>query len=199
MFTGITETIGKVESIDDIEAGSYSIVIACSSNFFQDLSVGSSVMVDGVCLSITENMNWKARFDIMLPTRLQTIIGEYQVGTAVNLERALPADGRLDGHFVLGHVDGRAKVIDWQNLDQTVVLTIEPCDTKLMAGIVNKGSVTLSGVSLTVMNITSYHFQVGLIPTTLTETTLSRLKLGNLVNIETDLLAKVLLKNRKGA
>lgn len=190
MFTGITQTTGTVEQKEVWSDNKLRLRIKTETPYFDDSKLGDSIMVDGVCLTIvSRNKNW-ALFDIMLPTCEATIIKNYQLGQAVNLEKAMLVSDRIDGHFVLGHVDNTAKVIDSQLIETTTILTLQPQNNHLMNQIVSKGSIAILGVSLTVVQVTKNTFKIGLIPYTLTHTNLSNLTIGHVVNIETDILAK---------
>ena len=133
---------------------------------------------------------------MMVPTVMTTKIGQYQSGTRVNLEKAMLATDRFDGHFVLGHVDGTGWVTDKRLIDETVYFTVQPKNQALMKQIVPKGSIAMNGVSLTVIETTATTFTVGLIPHTLTHTMLQDVQVGDDVNLETDILAKYLAKER---
>lgn len=170
--------------------------IAASEDYFSDSRVGDSIMVDGVCLTINQLESNYAEFDIMVPTFETTIVKFYQVGQKVNLEKALLVSNRFDGHFVLGHVDQTAEVVKKEYSEETTLLTFKLADRQQINQIVNKGSVTISGVSLTIVQAREDVFQVGLIPLTLTKTTLGLLHERDLVNVETDILAKYLMKGK---
>ncbi len=150
-------------------------------------------MIDGVCLTIVTKTADVATFDIMQPTYATTIVQQYQIGQAVNLEKAMLATDRFDGHIVSGHVDGMAQVTQVAQIEDTVLLTFKPEQSTLRQQIVPKGAITVSGVSLTVVTCATDTFTIGLIPHTLTHTTLSDLRVGDKVNLETDILAKYLM------
>ncbi|MBS9338144.1 riboflavin synthase [Fructobacillus sp. M2-14] len=194
MFTGITEEVGRVQEIIKKNEKEWHLTVKTPSPFFAGLPLGASVMNDGVCLSIVESTDDCASFDVMVPTYETTIVSDYEVGTSINLERSLPVNGRLDGHFVLGHVDGTAQLVAKKQDGETVFLQFHVADENLVPEVVAKGSVAVSGVSLTVIGTDGSDFTVGLIPTTLEKTNLSGLEVGNFVNLETDILAKYLQK-----
>ncbi|GMA69085.1 riboflavin synthase subunit alpha [Leuconostoc litchii] len=196
MFTGITQEIGQIVSINKRNAKEINLRIIASKDYFLNSHIGDSVMVDGICLTIKYIHSNYADFDIMVPTFETTIVKYYQVGQKVNLEKALLVTNHFDGHFVLGHVDQTAKIIQKDHIEETTLLTFKLKNNQLMPQIVDKGSVTVSGVSLTVIQTQDNTFQVGLIPHTLMKTTLGLLEEHHLVNIETDILAKYLMKGQ---
>lgn len=197
MFTGITQSVGKLETIDRQNEQELRLKITTTNDYFTDCKLGDSIMVDGACLTIVNLSSKTAVFDVMVPTFNSTVIRHYKIGQEINLEKAIRATNKFDGHFVLGHVDGTAQVTNKQLIEKTVFLTFQPNDLKLMNQIVDKGSITISGVSLTIISTTKSTFQVGLIPLTLAETNLVHLKLNSMVNIETDILAKYVKKEVK--
>lgn len=190
MFTGITQTVGQVITNESHKKNNQHITIETNTPYFSEATIGDSIMVDGVCLTITHKTDHTAKFGIIRPTYETTIIGDYMMRQSVNLEKAISAGERFDGHFVLGHVDGKAEIVNKQVIDNTILLSFKPKESILMREIVAKGSVAISGVSLTVIEKTSQTFQIGLIPHTQLQTTLSKLTVGHWVNIETDILAK---------
>ena len=187
MFTGIVEALGTVTAIQ--ENGTAARVSISSPLLGSDLIHGESIAVNGVCLTVAahEGHGWDA--DLMKITRETSTLGAITVGSVVNLERATKADGRLGGHIMQGHVDGVATLVardsqpEWDNLTFTV-----PAD--LARYVVRKGSIALNGVSLTIADLTQDTVTVSLIPTTLTETNLGALALGDTVNVEVDVIAK---------
>lgn len=194
MFTGITQNVGSLTVIQQKNNQEMRLKVMTTDAFFKNVKLGDSIMLDGACLTVVNFSDYEAEFDIMIPTFQTTTIRTYHVGQKINLEKAMLASERFDGHFVLGHVDGVARIIEQQQIEDTVFLTISPCNQKLMKQIVTKGSVSISGVSLTVISATENSFQVGLIPLTRLETNLGDSDVGNEVNIETDILAKYLTK-----
>lgn len=184
MFTGIIEEKGKVAVL---EHGGSSLVIAAPR--LAGAPVGSSVAVNGVCLTVVEATGKGARFDVVAETLRRSNLGSLSVGDQVNLELALAADGRFDGHIVQGHVDGQGTVDGVESGGAGVTLTIS-APGHLMSQIVEKGSITIDGVSLTVASVARDTFSVALIPHTLELTTLGALEPGDTVNLETDVIAK---------
>ena len=187
MFTGIVEVVGTVTGVEpredrttlEIEAPA----IAC------DLAVGDSVAVNGGCLTVAGRDAGRLRFEAVRETLDRTSLGELRVGSRVNLERALRAGGRLDGHIVQGHVDGTGRVRRLERDGDDVRLFVD-CGTEIAELLVEKGSVAVDGVSLTVVGATQVGFDVALIPHTLAATTLGERQPGDRVNLEADVLGK---------
>lgn len=180
MFTGIIEDVGKV-----IEPGS-SLKVATALG---PLDLGSSIAVNGVCLTVTSWDGEAFEADLSEETLVRTTLGGLQQGHAVNLERPLSADGRFGGHIVQGHVDGTGRVADLVRREASTEVKVT-VPAELMRWIVVKGSVTVDGVSLTVASVDGDDFGVALIPHTLSMTNLSAWELGTPVNIEVDIIAK---------
>ncbi|MCK9340519.1 MAG: riboflavin synthase [Synergistaceae bacterium] len=191
MFTGLIETIGIISAIHprgdvwqiDIEA----------PKIAGELRLGDSVSVSGACSTVVRSDNRSFSIEIMEETRKKTKLGNLKSGSAVNLERAMRVDSRLDGHIVSGHIDGLARVEKIETYPETRKYYFS-AGQDLISGIVSKGSVAIDGISLTVIDVTTNNFSVGIIPTTISETTLSELKEGDAVNIETDILGKYITK-----
>ncbi|MDO9544668.1 MAG: riboflavin synthase [Synergistaceae bacterium] len=191
MFTGLIETIGKVSAIHprgdvwqlDIEA----------PKIAGELRIGDSVSISGACSTVVRSDNRSFSIEIMEETRNKTKLGDLKNGSRVNLERAMRLDSRLDGHIVSGHIDGLAKVDKIETYPETMKYLFN-AGPDILSGIVHKGSVAIDGISLTVIDVTTDTFSVGIIPTTISETTLSELREGDAVNIETDILGKYITK-----
>jgi riboflavin synthase len=182
MFTGIIEATGSVRAARRTSQG-----LRLEMDAPWKIPEGASVAVNGVCLSSLEGKG--LAFDVIPETLSRTTLGSLRAGSRVNLERALAAGSRLDGHIVQGHVDGRGIVESLTRKDGAVTLAIRaPAD--LADQIVPKGSIAVDGVSLTVVDVVDRRFGIALIPTTLRRTTLGRLRKGDRVNLETDVLAK---------
>ena len=192
MFTGIVEELGKVESLERREAG-FRITIECRS-ILQDVALGASIAVNGTCLSAAAlGSNWFSA-DVAPETVRRTNIGDLTAGSSVNLERPLRANSRLDGHFVLGHVDGTAEVVSLRDLGSDnwwLQIRVAP---ELTRYIVSKGSVALDGTSLTVAEVSDDLVSFTIIPLTYRGTTLQHRTPGSRLNIEVDILAKHLEK-----
>ena len=196
MFTGIVEEIGRIKNV---QRGAKSITFCIeASKVLADTKIGDSICTNGVCLTVTdispaaEGKGW-FKADVMPETIRKTSMAQLLVGSKVNFERALTLNTRLGGHIVSGHVDGIGHVVRKEQDDIAIWLWIE-CDTNLMRYIIPKGSVTLQGVSLTVAKVEATRFAVSLIPHTQEETTLHASVVGDVVNIETDIIAKYVEK-----
>lgn len=187
MFTGIVEELGSVISI---EHGEDSAVLHLRGHHVvSDASHGSSISVNGVCLTVVEYDRETFTVDVMAETLVRSNLGALVHGAPVNLERAMAASSRFGGHVVQGHVDGTATVLSREPGDRWEVVTIT-LPENLARYVVEKGSITVDGVSLTVSAVTDDTFSVSLIPTTLALTTLGSKGMGDPVNIEVDVLAK---------
>lgn len=187
MFTGIVEQIGTVEEVADNEIGRR---VLLSAPGIGDLPVGASIAVNGVCLTAVEAGEGTVAVEVVPETLQRSNLGTLVRESQVNLERPMPASGRFDGHIVQGHVDGLGTVAAIeQDSDGGVVMTVG-VPGKLQRYMVEKGSVTIDGVSLTVASLTDDGFTVALIPHTLDATTLGLRKPGDTVNLEVDVLAK---------
>lgn len=187
MFTGLIETVGTVRSFQ--RSGAY-YTLSVESEIAGELVLGQSVSVSGACLTVTHRDSHMFDVEMMDETFKRTWFGRgLRNGTRVNLERAMKLTDRLDGHLVLGHVDGIAKLSEIRGTETKEAVFI-PEDKSLLRGIVEKGSVAIDGVSLTVIDAGSESFSVGLIPATLEATTLGSLKTGSMINLETDILGK---------
>jgi riboflavin synthase len=191
MFTGIVEELGDVLALKP--SADAAVLTVLAPGVGRDVNLGASIAVDGVCLSVTDDQPApKGRclcFDVMAETLRRSTLGRLRPGDAVNLERAVRADGRLGGHIVQGHVDGVAVVAARQPGDGWEIVRFELRED-LARYIAKKGSVAVDGVSLTVTAVGRTWFEVGLIPETLRRTTLGRRPVGTPVNLEVDVLAK---------
>lgn len=185
MFTGIVEQMGSVAETHEQEAG-WRLVI--SADGILPVAQGASIAVNGVCLTSVDD-DGDLVVDVIPETLSRTNLGSLIPGDQVNLERAMPADGRFDGHVVQGHVDGTGVVKEVTRDEDGVVMSVAT-DSGLLRYVVEKGSITVDGVSLTVAGLRSDGFQVALIPHTLAVTTLGLRKTGDMVNLEVDVLAK---------
>lgn len=187
MFTGIVEELGWVA---EVESGEDSARLRLRGpTVTSDAGHGASIAVNGVCLTVVEHGDDEFSVDVMAETLRRSSLGVLRPGDRVNLERAMPANGRFGGHVVQGHVDGTAEVLDRVPGDRWEVVRFSlPAD--LVRYVVEKGSITVDGVSLTVASVDDTGFTVSLIPTTLALTTLGHKGVGDLVNLEVDVLAK---------
>jgi len=187
MFTGIVEELGALESI---ERGTDSAVLRILGPLVASDAVhGASIAVNGVCLTVTEHDATGFSVDVMAETLRRSSLGALAPGDPVNLERAMAASDRFGGHIVQGHVDGTAVVTGREPGDRWEVVTCS-LPPALAPYVVEKGSITVDGVSLTVSAVDESSFSVSLIPTTLQLTTLGRKAIGDPVNLEVDVLAK---------
>jgi riboflavin synthase len=186
MFTGIVEELGEVVYVD-------AAVLAVRGPLVADARHGDSVAVNGVCLTVVDSADGVLRFDVMGETLRRSSLGTLRPGSGVNLERAATLGSRLGGHLVQGHVDGVGTILAREPADQWEVVrfTLPP---ELARYVVEKGSITVDGVSLTVMAVTAEAFSVGLIPTTLKLTVLGAKGVGDPVNLEVDVIAKYVEK-----
>ena len=186
MFTGIIRHIGTVRDHRDTATGRRLRVDL--GPLAENLSLGNSVAVDGLCLTAAEISGSDVAFDVVRESLSRSTLGTLKTGSLVNLELALRADGRFDGHIVQGHVDGIAAVTHIRKQNEWTVEFI--ADRSLIGQMVSKGSITINGVSLTLVDVKAEKFSVTLIPTTLGDTTLPTLAPGSKVNIEVDILGK---------
>ena len=187
MFTGIVEEVGTVLAVD--RTGQDARLTLRGPLVTSDTPLGGSIAVDGVCLTVTQVADGTFTVDAMPETMRRTALGDLRPGDTVNLERAVPVTGRLDGHIVQGHVDGVGEVLERSpgpRWDDVVVSLPEG----LARYVAEKGSIAISGVSLTVTSVGPDRFGVSLIPTTLAATTWGRLTVGDRVNLEVDVIAK---------
>ena len=190
MFTGLVEGIGRVRSLEPSEA-EIQLTVDVPEPLLRDggCRLGESVAINGCCLTAIAVDGAAWTFEAGRETLSKTTLGELRAGSPVNLERALPATGRLGGHIVQGHIDGVGVVAsirqdgDWTNMSFTM-------PAELAAQLVPKGSIAVDGVSLTVVEATDAGFSIALIPHTLAETTLRSRRVGDRVNLETDILGK---------
>lgn len=194
MFTGIIEELGEIVAI--VPSGDGARLTVRAPRAVADAVHGESISVSGVCLTVVGSTSTTFDADVMKQTLDVTALGELAPGSAVNIEKAMRADGRLGGHIVQGHVDGTGQVLEVRPGDQWRVLRVS-VPAALAPVIVDKGSITLDGTSLTVSAVSAadvaddeHWFEVSLIPETLTATTLGEFTPGRRVNIETDVLAR---------
>ncbi|HEX3682263.1 MAG TPA: riboflavin synthase [Bryobacteraceae bacterium] len=192
MFTGIIEELGRAVSLEQKAAGAR-LTIACSQ-ILQDATVGASIAVNGACLTAVELAADRFSADLAPETLKRTNLGDLKPGSPVNLERPLRANSRLDGHFVLGHVDGTAEIASLEALGEGNWWLRIGVPQELTRYIVSKGSVAVDGMSLTVAEIKDAVVNFTIIPHTYEYTTLHAYSAGSRVNLEVDILAKHLEK-----
>ncbi|MCR5747595.1 MAG: riboflavin synthase [Lachnospiraceae bacterium] len=191
MFTGIIEEVGKVKKV---LSGSRSGEISVSaSTVMTGTKVGDSIAVNGVCLTVTKLESDGFTADVMPETLRRTNLGGLKLGSDVNLERAMAADGRFGGHIVAGHVDGTGRIVEMKKEENAVWVKIEAPED-ILYYIIEKGSIAIDGISLTVAQVDKDSFSVSIIPHTGEETTLLNKKPGDIVNLENDMVGKYIHK-----
>jgi riboflavin synthase len=191
MFTGIVEHVGTVVAVTP-RGKVVQLSIDCGP-IVEGVHLGDSIAINGTDLTVTTMAGTTLRFEMVQETASITNLGPLRPGSRVNLERALRADGRYDGHIVQGHVDGTGTIQEWRRQQEDVRLVVA-CAPELASGMVPKGSITVDGVSLTLVDVGADFFSVALIPYTLSHTTLGERRVGDLVNLEIDLLGKYVRK-----
>lgn len=191
MFTGIIEETGIVTAI---RKGAHSAVLTIQARkILTDIHLGDSIAVNGVCLTVTAYNQSGFSADVMHETLQCSALGQLHSGAGVNLERAMAASGRFGGHIVSGHIDGTGVIQNIRQDDNAIWYTISAAPSVLRY-IVEKGSVAIDGISLTVAAVTEDSFSVSIIPHTAAQTTLSAQAKGNIVNLETDCIGKYVEK-----
>ncbi len=191
MFTGIVEEMGVIRAI---RRGAHSSVLSIGARaILPDLKTGDSVAVNGVCLTATGKDSGGFTADVMHETLDRSSLGSLSVGSRVNLERAMAADGRFGGNIVSGHIDGTGRITATRRDDNAVWYTVEAAPS-LLRYVVEKGSVTIDGISLTVAAVTERGFSVSIIPHTAAVTILGEKRAGATVNLETDIIGKYVEK-----
>ena len=191
MFTGIVEEIGCIKGI---RQGVHSAQLEIQAGIvLEDTKIGDSIAVNGICLTVTTLSDKTFTADVMHETLNRSTLGKLTVGSQVNLERAMAANGRFGGHIVSGHIDGTGKIICIQKDDNAIWFTIQ-AKSEILRYVVEKGSVTVDGISLTVAKTGSDSFAVSTIPHTVSKTILSDRKEGEFVNLETDVIGKYIEK-----
>ena len=196
MFTGIIEEIGTVSSVK--QSGSSSFIEIQAKKVLEDVHIGDSIAVNGVCLTVTHFDSGVFRADVMNETLSRSSLGKLTSGSPVNLERAMAANGRFGGHIVSGHIDGTGTVTDIKNDGIAVWYTVSAAP-ELLHYIVEKGSIAIDGISLTVAKVTETSFSVSIIPHTAAQTILGSRKVGDIVNLENDIIGKYVEKLMKPA
>ncbi|MFH9137280.1 riboflavin synthase [Streptomyces sp. NPDC017524] len=198
MFTGIVEELGEVTAVEQLaDASRFRLR---GSVVTEGAKHGDSIAVNGVCLTVVDTADGEFTADVMAETLKRSSLGALTTGSRVNLERPMALGGRLGGHLVQGHVDGTGTIVERTPSEhwELVKVSLPP---ELTRYVVEKGSITVDGVSLTVVDAETDHFTISLIPTTLALTTLGRKQPGDPVNLEVDVLAKYverLLGDRAG-
>lgn len=191
MFTGIIEELGTVIKLD--QQGVSARITIEADKVLENTKLGDSIAVNGVCLTVTDLGKSKFCADVMAETLRRSSLGVLKKGSKVNLERAMAADGRFGGHMVSGHIDGTGEIAKISPEGTAVWYTIEATES-ILDGIVEKGSIAIDGISLTVAAVTEHDFSVSIIPHTGANTTLSLKKQGDIVNLENDVVGKYVQK-----
>ena len=186
MFTGIVEEIGTVKKI---ARGQKAYLEIQADRIFSDIHIGDSIAVNGVCLTVTGFSGKVFTADVMNETFSRSSLGSLKAGSHVNLERAMSANGRFGGHIVSGHIDGTGKIINIKKDGNAVWYKISASEN-IIKYTVEKGSIAIDGISLTVARVEKDNFSVSIIPHTSEETILSEKKVGDTVNLENDIIGK---------
>ncbi|RIW35114.1 riboflavin synthase [Bacillus salacetis] len=195
MFTGIIEEIGTIEKI---KKSSASMVLSVSGKrVLEDVKLGDSISINGTCLTVTSFNSRTFTVDVMPETFEHTSLNILGAGAKVNLERAMPANGRFGGHFVTGHIDGTGTIVSTHFVENALYITIE-IPGGLSRYFIHRGSVCLDGTSLTVFELGNNTITVSLIPQTRHDTILGSKKVGDIVNVECDMMAKYIYKFMNG-
>ena len=195
MFTGIVEEIGTIKAIQ--KGASSAILRIQAAKIMADMHIGDSIAVNGICLTVTEFSAKEFAADVMHETLNRTNLGQLRQGSSVNLERAMAANGRFGGHIVSGHVDGVGTVSNIQRDDNAIWYTIST-GPEILKYIVEKGSITIDGTSLTVARVSDKDFAISAIPHTVAITILGQKKVGDKVNLENDIIGKYVEKLLQG-
>lgn len=191
MFTGIVEELGKIKGIQ--KGDKSSVLTIETKKVLENTQLGDSIAVNGVCLTVTKITDNSFSADVMAETMRKSNLGALTVDCAVNLERALTPLSRMGGHIVSGHIDGTGTITAYVKEDNATWVTVKASDD-ILKYIVNKGSITIDGISLTVAYIDNSCFKVSIIPHTSQQTTLLSKGVGNTVNLECDIIAKYVEK-----
>jgi riboflavin synthase len=192
MFTGIIEEIGELRRIH--RQGQAMVLTIGAKRVLEDVALGDSISVNGVCLTVISFDSQSFSVDVMPETFRKTNLRQLQSGTKVNLERAMAANGRFGGHIVQGHVDTTAIIVSRTPEENAVVYQFEPDNKDVLKYIITSGSITIDGISLTVVEAAEQTISVSIIPHTLSQTVLHTKKPGDTVNIECDVLGKYMEK-----
>ncbi len=187
MFTGIIEELGKVKQV--VSGDAWGQIEITGEKVLEGTRLGDSIAVNGVCLTVTRIQGKSFTADVMAETMRRSNLGSLKLGDMVNLERAMAADGRFGGHMVSGHIDGTGVICKMNQEGNAVWVTVDAPED-IMRLIVEKGSIAIDGISLTVAKEAAGAFQVSIIPHTGEETTLLKKKAGDVVNLENDIVGK---------
>ncbi|MCD8238524.1 MAG: riboflavin synthase [Clostridiales bacterium] len=195
MFTGLVEEVGTIGGI--VKGTDFARLEVRAEKITEGLKEGDSVAVNGLCLTACEVLPDGFRADVMAESLRRSSLGSLRAGSRVNLERAMLCDGRFGGHIVSGHIDGTGKILSLEKEGISTVVKIG-ASAELLYYIVEKGSIAIDGISLTVMRVDESSFSVGVIPHTGSETALLEKSPGDIVNLETDIIGKYVEKFIKG-
>jgi len=187
MFSGIVESLGNVLSVEDKDGGA---LISIKTSFNDDIKVGDSVCVNGVCLTVARIYDRAVFFNIINETIKKTNLLDVNINSCVNLERSLQYNERISGHLVQGHVESTGKITNIENVGSEEVRFSIELDEGILKYCVYKGSITIDGISLTIASVLENVIQVAIVPHTFKTTNLSFKKVNDRVNIETDMIAK---------
>jgi len=191
MFTGIVKGTGKIKYVSRFATGNfYCRVTIDLGSCAQGLKIGDSICINGACLTVTGLKKRVASFELVKETVDKTTFGLMKRGDKVNLERSLMAKDRLEGHIVLGHIDDIGKILEIFNLSNGTIIWIKITNAVMMKFIVPKGSITVDGISLTVVDVRKNKFSIALVPHTVCKTSIASKVKGDFVNIEFDILGK---------
>lgn len=191
MFTGIIEEVGKVQGI--MKSTKSAKIIINASKVLEDVNLGDSISTNGVCLTVTEFSANRFTVDVMAETMRKSNLDKLSIGDEVNLERALRVGDRFGGHIVSGHIDGTGIITNYEKEDNAIWVTVK-AKPEILRYIVQKGSITIDGISLTIAYIDDKVFKVSIIPHTKEVTTLLKKKVGDIVNLECDMVGKYIEK-----
>ena len=196
MFTGIVEELGTVRRVlPGARAGK---IVIGAHKVLEDVHIGDSIAVNGVCLTVVSASADEFTADVMPETLRKSGLGTLKAGDPVDLERAMAADGRFGGHIVSGHIDGVGRIVETRPEENAVIVTIS-APPEILALIVEKGSIAIDGISLTVASLSRTTFSVSLIPHTAAQTVLLKKHAGDVVNLENDIVGKYVQKLLSGA
>jgi len=191
MFTGIVEELGSVRRV--LPGSRAGKIVIAAHKVLEGTRTGDSIAVNGVCLTVVALGDGEFTADVMPETLRKTGLGQLKVGDPVDLERAMAADGRFGGHIVSGHIDGTGRIREMRQEQNAVVVSIE-APAHIMKLIVEKGSIAIDGISLTVASVAQASFTVSIIPHTAAETVLLKKRAGDMVNLENDIVGKYVQK-----
>lgn len=188
MFTGIVEEVGTIQELNKKSERAIELKIQ-AKKVIEDVQIGDSIAVNGICLTVTHFSNTEFSVDVMPETVKATSLNKLTAGSHVNLERSMKADGRFGGHFVTGHIDGVGKIVKKEQVENAVYFDIAVPE-QFMPYFIMKGSIAVDGVSLTLFGVSEQLVTISLIPHTLRATILGEKEVGHIVNIECDVMAK---------